>query len=82
MNEFEKMANERSTRWVNASQALSKIEPFMIVAAQGLGRLDVKLIQSDQRFCELVPSKSSTIKEALRLTDHMGALISMGIGSI
>lgn len=65
------MENERLHRWVNSSSILAKIEQFMAFVVQGLGRLDIKLIQYDQRFCGLPQKEKNTIEEALRLTDHM-----------
>ena len=67
----QQMEKERLNRWVNSSHVLSKFEPFMITVAQGLGRLDVKLIQYDQRFCGLPLEERNTIEEALLFTDHM-----------
>jgi len=43
----------RFHRWVQSSRVLEKVEPFMLVVAQGLGRLDVKLIQDTQELIGL-----------------------------
>lgn len=52
--------NERLLRWIEGSQALEKIEPFMPVIVQGLGQLDVKLIQDDQDITALAVKQRSS----------------------
>jgi hypothetical protein len=65
------MENDRFRRWVESSHALARIEPFMVPIAQGLGRLDIDLIQGDQRFSNLSQEERSSIDESTRLTNHM-----------
>jgi len=64
------MEQERCVRWVQASLVLKMIEPFMIPVAQGLGRLDVKLILDDKRFSELPQTAQGSIDESIELTDR------------
>jgi hypothetical protein len=42
--------DSRMLRWIEASRFLEIVEPFMIVVAQGLGRLDINLIRGDQQL--------------------------------
>jgi len=42
----------RQEQWVKASFATAKFEPFMPVTIQGLGTLDIQLIQKDEEYLE------------------------------
>lgn len=36
--------NSRNKDWIESSQALENLEPFMMVSVQGLGRIDLEII--------------------------------------
>ncbi|PWF74122.1 hypothetical protein CBX98_00240 [Vibrio sp. T9] len=40
----------RNNRWVAASMVASKIETFMLIPLQGIGKLDSKLVVADNNF--------------------------------
>lgn len=44
------MDYERYSRWVLASHAVCELEPFMVVALQGLGRLDSQLTAKEREM--------------------------------
>ena len=64
---------DRLTNWINCSLKLSKIDDFMVPILQGLGRLDVKLIDYEDKLLKLEPSNKKTeeeiIEDSIRLTD-------------
>jgi hypothetical protein len=62
--------DDRYNQWIQASQSLGRIEPFMVPVLQGLGRLDCQLISEDLRFRQLPQEARNTIHESLRLTDR------------
>ncbi|GAH80817.1 unnamed protein product, partial [marine sediment metagenome] len=64
------MEQKRFAKWVKASHGLSKIEPFMIPVAQGLGNLDAKLIVEDDRYLKLPQASRDTIEESMKLTER------------
>jgi len=64
------MEQKRFANWVKASHGLSKIEPFMIPVAQGLGNLDAKLIVEDDRYLKLPQTSRDTIEESMKLTER------------
>lgn len=59
---------DRLNKWITYSHKLGKIEPFMIPIVQGLGRLDVRLIDYEDRFNKVFIEKP-TINDSLQLTD-------------
>lgn len=66
------MDTNRLQRWINSSSGLAAIEDFMIVVAQGLGRLDVRLIEDDRKLCETIklPLEQRDITdESVRITE-------------
>lgn len=63
-------AMTRLERWVTASQVTEGFEPFMIVAVQGLGRLDVSLLGEDSAFVEAHERNAISIDQHIRLTDR------------
>jgi hypothetical protein len=65
------MHEKRFICWVNTSQTLKRVEPFMVPLVQGLGRLDVHLILEDKRFSELQQKDQNSIDEAIKLTDRV-----------
>ena len=65
------MDQTRYVRWVNASQCLSAIEPYMLVVTQGFGRLDAKLVTEDLRRSKLLDQTRDAALEGLRLMDHL-----------
>jgi hypothetical protein len=54
-------------RWVNASHALAKLEPFMVVVAQGLGRLDISLMAEDRDFVANLEKNRESLEENIKL---------------
>ena len=59
---------DRLNKWITYSHKLAKIEPFMVPVVQGLGRLDVKIINYEDRFIKVLIEKP-TIEDSLQLTD-------------
>jgi len=65
------MEHRRYVRWVNASKVLEKVRPYMLVVAQGLGRLDAKLISEDAGPPQAPGDPVAATAEGLRLMDHL-----------
>jgi hypothetical protein len=65
------MDHRRYVRWVKASKVLEKARPYMLVVAQGLGRLDAKLISEDARPTQAPGDPVAATAEGLRLMDHL-----------
>jgi hypothetical protein len=63
------MDEQRYIRWINASRGLERIEPFMILIAQGLGKLDSQLIEEDRIYCGLSAESRNTEANAIKITD-------------
>src|SRR4030042_3487944 len=64
------MSTERIERWVKASQGVGRIEAFMIVVVQGLGRVDSKLIEEYRLWMEQSDnSDNAAIAKSIKLTD-------------
>lgn len=62
----------RLERWIDSSHRFGELEPFMMVTLQGLGKLDVKLVASDELILEgFKSSKADSIEFANDLTDHV-----------
>ncbi len=59
---------DRLNKWITYSHNLAKIEQFMIPVVQGLGRLDVRIINYEDRFIKVLIEKP-TIDDSLQLTD-------------
>jgi hypothetical protein len=47
------MTSERFNRWVRASEGLALIHEHLVVTAQGLGRLDTRLVTETLRFVDI-----------------------------
>jgi hypothetical protein len=56
--------HERASSWVPLSRCIEKFEPFMIVAVQGLGRLDASLATQDATFLALSESERLAVQSA------------------
>ena len=54
-------------RWVDASHSLAKLEPFMVVVAQGLGRLDISLMTEDREFVANIEKNQRSLEENVKL---------------
>ena len=65
------MDNIRYQRWVQASHAVARIEPFMTLTIQGLGKIDSELFEKDQRHHEMLNENSPTSQEGVDLTDSI-----------
>lgn len=63
---------DRLNNWINCSLKLSKIDNFMAPILQGLGHLDIKLIDYEDKLLKLEPSNKKAEKEiiedSIRLT--------------
>lgn len=64
-------STDRYTAWVNASHSLGRIEPFMVVAAQGLGKLDCQLLEADSTFLALDQQQRESIPASLTLSENL-----------
>ena len=60
----------RYAEWVRLWHSAGCIEPFMIIAIQGLGRVDAILVAQNQVFLSLPETKRTTIDAMLELTDR------------
>ena len=60
----------RIERWVNASFATVQFEQFMVVAIQGLGRLDVSLVEGDESFLADFEQNKNSLDESLKLNER------------
>ena len=58
---------ERNKRWVNVSHKLADFDQFLVVTAQGLGKLDSKLLKED----ELLVRQEITSSPFGDLSDHI-----------
>lgn len=58
---------ERNTRWVNASHKLATFDQFIVVTAQGLGKLDSKLLKED----EMLVQQNTTSSPYGDMSDHI-----------
>ncbi|WP_417526789.1 hypothetical protein [Marinomonas shanghaiensis] len=58
---------ERNKRWVNISHKLAIFDHFLVVTAQGLGKLDSKLLKED----ELLVQQGSTSGPFGDMSDHI-----------
>jgi hypothetical protein len=54
------MISERFNRWVRASQGLALIHEHLVVTAQGLGRLDSRLIDETPRVIDIFQKHLTT----------------------
>jgi len=63
---------DRLNNWINCSLKLSKIDHFMVPILQGLGYLDIELIDYEDKLLKLEPSNKKAEKEiiddSIRLT--------------
>jgi hypothetical protein len=60
----------RIERWVNASFVTVQFEQFMVMVVQGLGRLDVSLMQDDRFFLSDFEKNSNSLAESLKLNER------------
>lgn len=61
----------RFERWVNASFSTVQFEQFMVIAVQGLGRLDVSLVEDDESFlADFEQNKYSSV-ESLKFNERL-----------
>jgi hypothetical protein len=60
----------RVDRWVRASFATATFEQFMVVVVQGLGRLDVSLMEGDQLFLADFENNKTSVTESLKLNER------------
>jgi hypothetical protein len=60
----------RLERWVQASFATAAFEQFMVVVVQGLGRLDVSLVEGDQLFLADFERNRNSVAESLKLNER------------
>ena len=65
-----KIDQPRYAEWVRLSHRLSPFEAFMIVAVQGLGKIDAQLTAQDQEFLSVRTENESSIESSLELTDR------------
>lgn len=65
------MEESRHKRWIKASMATAKFDPFMIPTIQGLGRLDLTLIEQDSRFLAAFEKNQNDISASLELSDRI-----------
>jgi len=63
------MDTERFNRWVRASRVADKIQPFMIVALQGLGRLDSQLVEQGGSWLEQTNNSTAAIAKSVLLNE-------------
>jgi hypothetical protein len=75
------MDNQRRARWVYTSYALAKVEPYMVLLAQQLGRLDAKLILEDNRYSHLLPAQRESTQECLQLDERLALSYLWVLGS-
>lgn len=62
---------KRLERWVKASHAAGRYEPFMVQPIQGLGKLDVSLIETDRKIVDSISSNPESIESSLELTEQL-----------
>jgi hypothetical protein len=56
---------DRNESWVRGSFALARHDQWLVPVLQGLGRLDVRLIDEDERFLHLSDEERSTDAELI-----------------
>lgn len=60
----------RYAEWVRLSHRTARFEAFMVVAVQGLGKLDAKLMAQDAAYLSLSDKQREEIDVSLELTDR------------
>jgi hypothetical protein len=65
------MISERFNRWVRASKGLALINEHFAVTAQGLGRLDTRLIDETPRFIDISTTASLDDEPTAFFNDHI-----------
>ena len=60
----------RMKRWVDASYATVRFEPDMVSVVQGLGRLDLSLIEDDQNFLADFEKNKESLDQSVKLTER------------
>ncbi len=60
----------RHELWIAASAAAGRIEPFMMVVIQGLGRLDISLTDADQSFLRLSAADRESLFQSFALNER------------
>jgi len=68
------MDNDRYHQWIYVSHAVGGVDQykvFMVVAIQGLGRLDCNLIAADDDFLRLTEQQRATEQSIIRFSEHL-----------
>ena len=65
------MEESRHERWIKASISTAKFDPFMVPTIQGLGRLDISLIEQDSAFLNNFDKNKDDINASLELSDRI-----------
>ena len=66
--------SNRLEQWINASHGVGKIEPFMVIQIQGIGRIDSTLFENDRKYISMKlqgENKSPEEWSASDLTDSV-----------
>jgi len=72
MNYLERVNSPRNKRWINAAFATQQFEPSMLIIVQGLGRLDVSLIEDEDSLFERIEKKTcSSFDDSAALNDRI-----------
>lgn len=64
-------SDTRYDRWIKVSFSMLRFEPNMMPVIQGLGRLDVKLIEEDKSFLQDLDNNLESVEQNLVLSERL-----------